>query len=342
METVHLFKAKKEFWIANSLGWLSVYLVNVFFQTNIFTENYDAFSYSVIICGMSFIMSIFLRWALLYFNVVERKFIHTILLSVLMMIIISLLTIVIYIPVIDFLYNDDSFKLNYILHDWVNLAPNFFNWTLIYLSYILFIHQQKLTIEKYEMSLELKETELTNLRNQLSPHFLFNAINNIRSLILVNPERARSGLLEMSDLLRYVLNYQKRKMVLLEEEMEVVNSYIALNKIHLGDNVEFEVKVDESLYSLQIPPMSIQLLLENAIKHGEIKNNAKVQIEVKEQKEYNLIKVVNPGKLLTKEQKGIGLKNLQHRFEDVFQERVSFNIFEEDNTVTAKITIAHD
>ncbi|WP_027418189.1 sensor histidine kinase [Crocinitomix catalasitica] len=335
-------KAKKEFWIANTLGWLSVYLVNIFFQTNVFTENPDAYIYSVIICGMSFIMSFFLRWVLLYFNVIERKFVHTIILSALLMIVVSLLVIFAYTPIIDYFFDEDSFKWKYIVHDWVNLAPSFFNWTLIYLSYILFIHQRKLTAEKYEMSLELKETELANLRNQLSPHFLFNAINNIRSLILVEPERARSGLLEMSDLLRYVLNYQKRKTVPLSEEMEVVQSYIELNTIHLGDNVQFEVSVDESLNSFQIPPMSIQLLLENAIKHGEIKDKAKVVIEVKNQTDFISIQVINPGKLLTKSDEGIGLKNLKHRFKDIFKEKVKFKIFEANNTVIANITIAHD
>jgi len=342
MATIGLFNAKKEFWIANILGWLSIYCVNVYFQTSFLTKNYDAFTYSIIICVVSFILSLFLRWMLLFFNVLERKFIHSIILSIFLMIIFSLLTVVFYTPIIDYIYDEKSFKLIFILHDWVTQAPVFFCWTLIYTSYIFFNHHQKLNKDKYELSLELKESELTNLRNQLSPHFLFNAINNIRSLVLVDPEKARSSLIEMSDLLRYVLNYQKRKTVTLEEEMDVVKSYIELIKIHLEDNVNFTLSIDESLNTFLLPPMTIQLLLENAIKHGEIRNNAKVVIEIEKQKNGISIKVKNPGKLISNNENGIGLKNLEHRIDSIFQKKSSFMIQEKNNIVTAQITIKND
>lgn len=337
-----IFNMKKEFWMANTIGWLSIYLVNIFFQTDFFRGNYDAFLYSIIICGMSFIVSFFLRWVLLFFNVLERKFIHSIFLSVFLMIVMSLLTIVLYLPILDLIINENSFTFDIILNEWVNLAPVFFCWTLIYMSYIIFMHQQKLTIDKYELSLELKESELNNLRNQLSPHFLFNAINNIRSLVIVDPDKARSSLIEMSDLLRYVLNYQKRKTVTLEDEIDVVKSYIELIKIHLEDNVDFSLSIDVSLYTFLLPPMTIQLLLENAIKHGVIRDKAKVTIEVKQERGCISIKVVNPGKLVLKNGNRIGLKNLEYRIENLFPEKSSFKIYEENNTVTAQIIIQND
>lgn len=342
MKSINLFNASKQFWIANSLGWLSAYAINVFYQTNIFTKNYDAFYYSLIIFGLAFIMSFLLRWLILEFRVAERKFALSVLISIVLMITTSLILILIFIPIYDYVYDEESFTINSILGAWVDLAPQFFIWTLIYVSYIIFQEQEKLIEEKYRISLELKESELSNLKNQLSPHFLFNSINNIRSLILVDPEKARSGLIEMSDLLRYVLNYQKLKVVPLKEEIQVVNNYLELNKIHLGANVDFMVNVDKSLLSFDIPPMSIQLLLENAIKHGELKNKAKVSIEVFRKEGGTLIQVSNPGKLAPKNGNGIGLHNLQYRLKDIFKDKVQFKIEEKNHLVTAQIYIEHD
>lgn len=332
----------KEFWIANSLGWISVYLVNVFFQTNFFTENNTAYGYSFVICGIAFLMCIVLRWLILKFRIAEKKFLVSVLLSAFLMVVSSFLLVLIYLPILDLLYNENSLRIKIILGEWVDLAPVFFIWTLIYVSYIIFQQQQKLIADKYKLSLELKESELSNLRNQLSPHFLFNSINNIRSLVLVDPEKARSGLMEMSDLLRYVLNYQKLNTVPLSEEMEVVQSYLELNKIHLGDNAEFVVNVDKSLFSFAIPPMSVQLLVENAIKHGELKNNAKVTISAIKKEKGVLIQVSNPGRLIEKSDQGIGLRNLHYRLENVFKNRVHFTIKEKDQLVTAEIYISHD
>lgn len=342
MKSINLFNANKQFWIANSLGWLSAYAINVFYQTNIFTENYDAFYYSLIIFGLAFIMAFLLRWLILEFRVAERKFAVSVLISIVLMITTSLILILIFIPIYDYIYDEESFTIKSILGAWVDLAPQFFIWTLIYVSYIIFQEQEKLIEDKYRISLELKESELSNLKNQLSPHFLFNSINNIRSLILIDPEKARLGLLEMSDLLRYVLNYQKLKIVSLKEEIQVVNNYLGLNKIHLGNNVTFYVNVDESLLNINIPPMSIQLLLENAIKHGELKNNAKVSIEVIKENRGILIQVSNPGYLKHNMGEGIGLRNLQYRLVNVFKDKVKFQIKEKNNIVTAMIYIKHD
>jgi sensor histidine kinase YesM len=337
-----LLNGSKEFWIANSLGWLSIYLVNIFFQTNFFTENKQAYGYSFVICGLAFLMSFVLRWLILKFRIAERKFAVSVIISAVLMVVASFLLVLIYLPILDYLYTKHSMRTNVILGEWVDLAPIFFIWTLIYVSYIIFQEQQKLIGEKYRISLELKESELSNLRNQLSPHFLFNSINNIRALVLVDPDKARDGLMEMSDLLRYVLNYQKLDTVPLSEEMEVVNSYLELNKIHLGDNVVFAVNVDESLLNFLIPPMSIQLLLENAIKHGELRNKAKVTIAVVKKDNGVLIQVCNPGSLIEKSDQGIGLQNLQYRLENIFKDKVQFQIKEKDHLVTAEIYIHHD
>lgn len=336
-----ILKAKKEFWIANILGWLSFYILNSFFQTNYFQNNYDAFFYSAIISVFGFTISVFHRWVLIQI-IFKKKFIPTVLFSFVIMLFMSFIEVVITSAINDSIYNNYSLDFDSLVGNWLNSSLILFIWTLIYISYVYFEKQRKLAVEKLELALELKEAELTNLKNQLSPHFLFNAINNIRSLILINPEKARSALMDVSDLLRYALNYQKNNYVSVEEELEIVNSYIELNKIHLRDNVEFILNVDKSILHFKIPPMSIQLLLENAIKHGEIKNKSKVKINI-EKKQNNIeIEVVNPGKFKHNKNEGIGLKNLEQRLKSMYKERVTFSIFEKNNYVFAQIKITHD
>lgn len=338
-----MFNAKVSFWVANALGWLLVYIINVFFQTAYLQKNFRAFIYSIIIIAVGFSICFCLRYVLIKFKVLSAGFAKAIFFSFFLSILFTCFHVLICSSFISLLYPDITFDFEGLASDFINVGPLFFIWTLIYVGYVLFMKEQKLKLEKYEISLSLKEAELANLRNQLSPHFLFNAINNVRSLILIEPEKARSALMNISDILRYALNYQKNKTVTLKEEMDIVNSYIELNKIHLGNEVYFKIQVDTSLLPIEIPPLSLQLLLENAIKHGDIKDQALVSIEVVKRNNLVYLKVTNPGRLLSSvSSKGIGVENLKQRLSAVFGDKVSFSLLEKNNFVTAVITINYD
>ena len=285
-------------------------------------------------------MSLLIRYLILKLNLIDKKF--AVLIPILLMItaVISITCVLLFTIIILNLFPSNEFSTGNLIGNIFNLGLVFLIWTLIYASFLFFESQQKLAQQKLNLSLQLKEAELNNLRKQLSPHFLFNAINNIRSLILINPEKARDALLDVSDLLRYALNYQKKKSVTVAEEMEIVMGYINLNKIHLGKNVNFEIEIKDSLKTLDIPPMSIQLLVENAIKHGALIDGGLVSVIATEEAGYRLIQVSNPGQLKSSNADGIGLKNLKQRLNSMYLKKAEFIIYEKHNMVNAQIKIS--
>ncbi|MBD0405443.1 sensor histidine kinase [Flammeovirga sp. EKP202] len=334
-----LFNAKREFWITNVIGWLVLYVINVILQTKYFKGNFEAIYYTIIIVGTGFLLSLFLR--VIYAKIILQNgpILWTILKGVLGLVTICFVKTLID-PFLFFVFGLDDFDETFDFVPYMVSMMLFLSiWSLIYFNYKYFENQKKIETDKLKLSLELKQLELSNLKDQLSPHFLFNAINNIRSLILLDPEGARDSLVNVSELLRYILNYQNKTMVSIGEELEVVKSYIQLNQLHFGNKVDFLLNVDESLENVDIPPLSIQLLLENAIKHGEIKKGNKIEVHVFEEDGKAVIKVKNVGELMGDLNNGIGLKNLVQRLKVELYENANFSIFQTQNIVTSQITI---
>ncbi|NME68923.1 LytS family sensor histidine kinase [Flammeovirga aprica] len=118
-----------------------------------------------------------------------------------------------------------------------------------------------------------------------------------------------------------------------------MKNYIQLNQLHFGNKVDFILNVDERLENVDIPPLSIQLLLENAIKHGEIKKGNKIEVNVFEEKGKAVITVKNAGELKGDLNSGIGLKNLVQRLKSELSVNVNFAIFQTQNIVTSQITL---
>ena len=201
-------------------------------------------------------------------------------------------------------------------------------------------HHKELRLAQAEMS--LKTAELENLKNQLNPHFLFNAINSIKALTIFDPELARKALTELSQLLRTSLSMGNQQLVPLEMELSLVRDYLFLEKIRYEKRLMYSFHIQNETLSLSIPPMSVPLLVENDIKHGIGRNKlgGKVKIISELKGEIFTIKVVNTGKLSQKiSPVGVGMKNLERRLQINFQERATFTLEEEEDTVVASIII---
>ncbi len=191
---------------------------------------------------------------------------------------------------------------------------------------------------------DLKTAELANLKNQLNPHFLFNAINSIKALTLSDPHLARNALTELSQLLRTSLTMGNEQLVTLETEISFVKDYLFLEKIRYENRLNYSFDIDKNSLNIKIPPMSLQLLVENAIKHGIGRNKAGGVIRIKSNFAANtfVLSVINSGKLKmnpSPNATGVGIKNLQKRLFFNFQEHAIFNVLEENNHVIASITI---
>lgn len=314
-------------------------LINIAFQTEYFTTNFAALGYSFVITSVGFLSTLFIRYILLKFQINEKPVRLIIPYLAGLTVFTTTVCVVTFSFLIVLLYPNESTSLGEIVRNIFQFGMLLLVWTLLYGSFLFFENQQKLKEQKLLLSLKLKEAELNNLHKQLSPHFLFNALNNIYALIRVEPEKARDAILNISDLLRYILNYQKMERVTVQEEMQIVDAYMELNRIHLGQNVQFEVDIAPSILRLHLPPLSIQLLVENALKHGDIQNGGLVKIVGFEKDGQQIIQVSNPGRLKTTNEEGIGLQNLQHRLSTLYGTKATFKISESNHIVSSQIIL---
>lgn len=194
-------------------------------------------------------------------------------------------------------------------------------WTAVYLGVIYSRKNRKNEIEKLELKAALQEAELAILKNQVNPHFLFNALNNIRSLILSNPEKARKMVTHISELLRYSIQFNAAEKVTLSQELEIVKDYLQLESIQFNNRLSYDFSIDENAMNAKIPPMAIQLLVENAIKHGisQLASGGNISIGASMMDDHLKIEVTNDGQLKeTSKREGIGLKNLIERLQILF------------------------
>ena len=191
---------------------------------------------------------------------------------------------------------------------------------------------------------DLKTAELANLKNQLNPHFLFNAINSIKALTLSDPHLARHALTELSQLLRTSLTMGNEQLVTLETEISFVKDYLFLEKIRYESRLNYAFDIDKNTLSLKIPPMTLQLMVENAIKHGIGRSKAGGEIIIQSTYSDNIFElfVKNSGKLKhssSLNNTGLGIINLQKRLHFNFKENAMFSVKEIDNQVVASIYI---
>ena len=196
---------------------------------------------------------------------------------------------------------------------------------------------QQVSVENEQLRSENLVNQFEALKNQLNPHMLFNSLNTLRSLIRETPDKAQDYLQELSRVLRYTLQGNECMSVTLREEMEFVSAYNFLLKMRYEENLEFDIRIEEEAETLLLPPMSVQLLIENAVKHNEISNRHPL-----------VIRVCTIGKQLTvsnpiqrkKTASGglqIGLANLAKRYSLLFKEEIE--VREDNNTFIVTIPL---
>ncbi len=218
-------------------------------------------------------------------------------------------------------------------------------WLLIYFFYKY--SQRQLLIQRKNDQLEIavQESEGRVLRAQMNPHFVFNALNSIRALILENPDKARTSINQLSKLLRNSLITERKKTIPLAEELDTIKDYLALEIIRYEDRLQFDLQIEEGCEKALIPPMMIQTLVENGIKHGISKevNGGKIVIIAQKKNELLEVKVQNPGSIQHSDPlhgAGLGLENSKHRIHLMFGEKAKLKLHEiEPNRVEAQIII---
>lgn len=243
------------------------------------------------------------------------------------------------------IYDPSWFKPSSILIGTVNLSSVIIFWSLIYFAFHFFENYKKAEIESLIWENAVKEFELRTLRSQLNPHFMFNALNSIRALIKEEPLNAQTAVTKLSNILRYALKIERAETVALEEEMQAVEDYLALEKIRFEERLKYDIIIDTKSGRAEIPPMMIQTLVENAIKHGISKRTegGMITIEAYLNSSKLFIKIKNTGQIDSTEFKvssGFGINNTKHRLSLIYGEKAQFHISNyKENEVLAELQI---
>ncbi|RMG83486.1 MAG: histidine kinase [Bacteroidetes bacterium] len=212
-------------------------------------------------------------------------------------------------------------------------------WQTIYFSYNFFLSLRNREIENLELQNALIENELNILKNQLNPHFIFNSMNSIKALISENPEKAKENIVKLSGLLRKTIQQGKKRLIPFEEELQTVEDYLELEKTRFEEKLRYSFNIDDKAYEFSIPPLMLQTLVENAIKHGISKNanGGEVRIIAKVFRNSLKITIINTGQYNPdKKSVGIGVKNTKKRLKLIFENQASITIrnFDEQNVIT--------
>lgn len=214
-------------------------------------------------------------------------------------------------------------------------------WSLIYFSFHAIRNYKSEEIERWRLEAAVKDAELNALRAQINPHFIFNCLNNIRALVLEDTEKAREAIIKLSDLLRYTIQSNKKKNNRLEEELAIVRSYLDLESIHMETRLSYQIDSPTKLDEQMVPSMSVQILVENAIKHGlsKLPAGGQVLIDVKEMDQHLQIEVRNTGKLLSRDEQstGVGLRNIRERLHLLYGINAGLTLEQNGNDVVARI-----
>jgi two-component system, LytTR family, sensor kinase len=234
-----------------------------------------------------------------------------------------------------------AFDPNHIIALTTFYAFMLFIWSALYITYHYFDRHNKSL--RYEAS--MIEIELNNLKSQLNPHFIFNALNSIRALVDENPNKSKQAINQLSNILRTSLASDKKGLTKFDDELKVVKDYLGLESIRFEERLKTDFNIHPESTGFLVPPLMIQTLVENGIKHGISKLTAGGIIQVKTNVENNhlRIQIRNSGHLLNgvkRSKHGLGIRNTMQRLKLIYGDDATFRIANEnDNFVLTEIII---
>lgn len=204
-------------------------------------------------------------------------------------------------------------------------------WIFIYCSFSSNQKMQEAEMRYLKSQNKLKEASLSSLANQLNPHFLFNALNNIRFMMHENTKAADKMIISLSDILRYSLESSRNEKVWLGQEIAIIDRYIAIVKAQFEDELKFSMNISSAHHPYLVPPMALQMLVENAIKHGIDNNYEDGKLTVTSHETENTLALTVTNDLpkdieVKKDTTGIGLTNIKQRLDILYGNNAKLTI----------------
>ncbi len=204
-------------------------------------------------------------------------------------------------------------------------------WNLIYFMYHYFENYS--TTLKFEAT--INEIKLNKLKSQLNPHFIFNALNSIRALVDEDPKKSKIAITQLSNILRNSLMMDERRLIKFNEEMRIVKDYLALEGIRFEERLNTEFEIHPNSNNFEVPPLMVQTLVENGIKHGisNLVEGGLLKVTTHVDDDKLNIQIRNSGQYLNgvlMKHSGYGIENTRQRLKLLFGDESSFSIMNEN------------
>ncbi len=339
----------KRYWLSQAFGWGAFILMNLFF-TFIFGEFHWYILYTLgIYLSLGILVTHFMRIAIISFDVLLKPLKSQISLFLCFTVIFSLIlggTHTLARDIFNLYPSVESKAKSFYEKLFTNTFPSLlllFIWNCLYFIYHYIEKSRRQQLDTLQLESLVKELELKTIKAHINPHFIFNSLNSIRALIDENPVRARTAITELSNILRSSMQVDKAETVSFEKELNIVKDYLALENMRFEDRLKVEYEIDEDTLDQQVPPMMLQTLVENAIKHGISKHirGGVIKIISDYKNHYHELAVQNTGSLngaLNAE--GFGLSSTQNRLGLLYGDKASFEIRQvTPSIVEAKVLI---
>ena len=342
-------KTISKYWLCQIGGWSTYIIVFTFFYLtlrNTNTPNFfeNVFSDAIIGLVITHLMRLFIRQMRFLSASLDKQLFYLVLTTAVFSFFFSFIS-----NYLDELWNITSPKLRqlgFISRVLYSSLGNFMFliiWNLIYFTYHYIVKSQQEQLDKVRLQSVVKELELKTIKAHINPHFIFNALNSIRALVDENPERARKAITELSNLLRSSMQAEKTETTPLSKELNIVRDYLALEHIRFEDRLNIEYNIAEETLNQPVPPMMLQTLVENAIKHGISKKveGGIIKITSDFKDNHHELIVKNTGHINGNfNPDGFGLYSTQSRLMLLYGEKAHFEIKNNsDDMVEATITM---
>jgi two-component system, LytTR family, sensor kinase len=346
-----LFKRVPIYWLYQLFGWSMFILVNLFFAYTFDKFDYKFVERLIVYLVLGITLTHLMRWVINRSNIlikpIEQQVLGFIFITLIFSILVGILQGII-LKYFGLLHKSSTegkvLPLSkYILTYSFNSSFYIFSWNCIYYIYHYVQKSRRQQVDTLKLEALVRELELNTIKSHINPHFIFNALNSIRALIDENPLRARGAITELSNILRSSMQAEKLETVSFERELNIVKDYLALEYIRFEERLQIEYDIDEDTLDQPVPPMMLQTLVENAIKHGISKQVTGGIVKIISDFKFNNHELVvqNTGHLNgAYNADGFGLASTQNRLQLLFGEKAKFTIQEiSDNKVEAKVVL---
>lgn len=331
------------YWNCQIFGWSFYILINLIFFGLKHHSNYKDYLIYFLSVPIGIGITHLYRLMVLHLNILELKIPVQILLIIIFSLILAF-TFFFHTTGLLILFGIIKTDVSYVYVSElvINYTVVFCLWNMIYFGFNHFQNYKKAEINSLRYLAASKDSELSSLKAQLNPHFMFNSMNSIRALVDENPIKAKDAITQLSGILRNTLLMNKNKLILLSEEINLVKDYLNLEQIRYEERLSYEFKIEKEVNHCKIPPFIIQSQVENAIKHGisRLPGNGKIIIESFKLGKSLKIKVSNTGKISNETPlTGVGFTNSIQRLGLLYGIEGQIFISEINNWVVVDINI---